>query len=129
MERNPVKLDRKSWYLSISLCLQPNLRIFQYSLRSQVLRPLATFETTLRTSLLYKISRFVLLVTTWTCSETMWNAKIFWPGLSESFSFVLYTSSDNWTFWKKHSFCSKKLFLAKNYHWAILKAFWSQILI
>ena len=30
------------------------------------------------------------------------------PGLSENFSFTLYTSNDDSTIWKKYSFCVKE---------------------
>ena len=44
------------------------------------------------------------------------------------FSFVLYTSNDDWTFSKKCSFCSRKLFVLRNDHkksWKLSKVkFW-----
>ena len=51
-------------------------------------------------------------------SSLYWNIvkfQIVWTRLSENFLFDLYTSSDDWNFWKKCSFVSKNLVLSKNY--------------
>ena len=48
-----------------------------------------------------------------TCAKLLKSAKILWPGLSENFSFTLYTSNhasnDDLTIWKKYPFWLKNV--------------------
>ena len=44
-----------------------------------------------------------------TCAKLLKSAKILWPGLSESFSFTLYTFNDDSTNWKEYPFWLKNV--------------------
>ena len=44
-----------------------------------------------------------------TCAKLLRSAKILLPGLSENFSFTLYTSNDDLTIWKEYHFWLKNV--------------------
>ena len=44
-----------------------------------------------------------------TCAKLLKSAKILWPGLSENFSFTLYTSNDHSAIWKEYPFWLKNV--------------------
>ena len=48
-----------------------------------------------------------------TCTKTLQNSKISWPGLPEDFSFALCISNDDSSLSKKCSFSSARLILSK----------------
>ena len=55
--------------------------VFPYFPRSQLLSRSATREATRMPSLLYQMSRFVLLVVNRICTKTLYSSKILWPRL------------------------------------------------